>query len=224
MRRTTKAIAIVTAVCLLTAAPVWADSFTEPGDVGDMPGAAEPVVGSPSSSLDAIVGAINFPNDADMYLIHIIDPAGFSASTDNLVTQNGVRDTMLFLFDQAGFAIIGADGTDSKVNPSEIPAGSFTGPAGDYLLAISEYELVPVNSGGRMFTTEITGPLGLTATGGDSPISGWQQFRNPGPGAGSYQIDLTGATFAPLPPAVWAGLSLLGALGITRTARRRRTA
>ena len=199
MRRTTNAIAIVTAVCLLTAAPVWADTFTEPGDVGDMPGTAEPVVGSPSLSLDAIVGAINFPNDADMYLIHIVDPAGFSASTDNLVTQNGVRDTMLFLFDQAGFAIIGADGTDTKVNPSEIPVGSFAGPPGDYLLAVSDYDNDPVNVSGEIFPDlPIVGTFGPTGPGAPLPVADWNaDFRTPE--LGQYRIDLTGAVAIPEP-------------------------
>ena len=172
----------------------------ESGEAGDLPGTAQLVVGAAGTEIESITGRFTFDGDVDMFAIRIDDSAGFSASTDNDGNQlSFFRDTQLFLFDPDGFGLLGADGTDTNIFRSELPIGSFAGPPGDYLLAVSDYDNDPVNVSGEIFPDlPIVGTFGPTGPGGPLAVADWNaDFRTPE--LGQYRIDLTGAVVIPEP-------------------------
>jgi len=194
-------------------------------DAGDLPVTAQSSEGvAPfGTPLDAIVGSIVSNIDQDMYKIYIDDPAGFSASTDNNGTD---LDTLLFLFDEDGFGLLAVD--DGGANgTSVIPAGSFTGPAGVYHVAVSIYFddfNSPTSFDGvdllEIFDSfDLDGaddPIGPNGLGASLPIASWDIDADYT--IGSYRIDLTGATVVPEPSTVL----LLGAALVPLAALRRR--
>jgi hypothetical protein len=209
------------------AAPATGAVLAEWGDAGDLPETAQisATVDPSSTPLDAITGTIEVDDDQDMFEIFISDPANFSATTTN--AQTGVEDTMLYVFDADGRGVVANDDTSLAVYTSTLPAGSITTPAGVYYLAVSLLFNSPVSASGDIFelneleaSTTAVGPNGA---GGSDPIDGWDVFAFVGPG--TYQIDLTGATFA-LPEPSMALMLDLGALCLAgfATQKRRRAA
>ena len=173
-----------------TAAP-----WFEVGDAGDLPGTAQRIVGS--GPLTDIFGEIPAgPQDRDMFMIRISDPAAFSAST---VVGTKVVDTQLFVFDAAGFGVLANDDDPSGgifERRARIPAGHFSGPVGTYLIAISRHDRDPANSLGEIFPDRpfrrVHGPTG---PGGGSPITFWNREFFNSSGGRAYRIQLTGASF-----------------------------
>ena len=198
-------------VVVLAVAPTFADTHTEVGDAGGFRSNSQVAGTVPGNPLDSITGAVSLGDDADMYAIWIGNPAAFSASTDNAVRN---FDTQLFLFDSAGLGLLSNDDGPTSL-ASELPAGSLSGAAGLYYIAVSPYNNEPSSAGGAIFTNNIAGVNLPTDPGAVSPISMWSLTG----GGGDYRIDLTG-TAIPLPAAVWAGLALLGGIGLKRMRRR----
>jgi len=141
------AIATV-ALALSMQQSVQALTWAEVGDAGDLPGTAQLTVGT--NPLTAITGAIGTSTDADMYRIHISNPAAFSATTVGTVGTLG--DTQLFLFDLAGMGVYAND--DNVGTRSTLPAGNINGPTtvGDYFIVITSWDTDPTSVGGADFS------------------------------------------------------------------------
>ena len=184
--------------------------FAEIGDAGDLPGTAQAALGT--GPLTDIIGNIASSSDQDMFLISIINPATFSASTNNGGTGlTGNDDTQLFLFDLDGIGVRANDDDPAGGTlKSAIPSGSFSGPVGSYYLAISIYDNDPLSVGGEIFpdapSDSVFGPAG---PGGGSPITSWS-FDPDLIQTGDYTIELTGASFAVVAVPEPATMLLLG--------------
>jgi hypothetical protein len=111
-------------------------------DAGDLMASAKNIDGvGPVTSIPGVLGT----NDADMFRIHLCDPANFSASTVGGTTV----DTQLFLFRADGTGIVMDD--DTMLNTTDLQSSlsnTFTSSltAGDYYLAISQYDKDPETS------------------------------------------------------------------------------
>ncbi len=162
-------------------------------EAGDLPATALTPEGS--FGLTQINGSLSSVNDRDMYLIHIDNPATFSATT-----ASGF-DTQLFLFKADGKGVVsnndnGAPGLQATVG---IPLGNlanapFSIAPGDYYLAISSWNSDPTSGGNLIW---LTTPFGAHSTpngaGALGAINGW---TNSGFAGGAYAINLTGASYA----------------------------
>ncbi|HMN97644.1 MAG TPA: hypothetical protein PKC43_14415 [Phycisphaerales bacterium] len=178
------------------------------GGAGSLPATALRAVGS--GPLAEINGSLNvivpFGNPGsgldpeDMYLIQIIDPAGFSATTVSPTMGSLVFPTALWLFEPCGTGLLG------NVSTPQAPKTGFSlllpepsdgvGPglqkSGVYYLAISGAARQPASQAGAIFNfasaAEISGPDGA---GARFPVTEWIDA----PAFGDYTIILTGAAF-----------------------------
>jgi hypothetical protein len=183
----------------LAAAPAIADTWTEQGDAGELPGIHQVPVGNDPFTM--IYGVFTGDaTNADMFCINIVDHGGFMASTVGLTTN----DTQLFLFDMDGFGITFNDDDPAGGLQSTI-TGQFVPANGEYLLAVSSgWTFDPLDPAGAEmwldspYSTE-RAPDGPGAAG---PISGWTGTAN----TGEYGIALTGVGFCestPVESATW---------------------
>ena len=157
-------------------------AWAELGDAGGLPGTAQTPVGV--GALTAISGTIISFADDDMY--RIVSLGGlFTATTVGPLGTLG--DTQLFLFDAAGFGIIGNDDTSPGIRST---ISAVLAP-GTYYLAISGYDHDPTGASGEIFKDNFPGQQTPTGPGGPGPITGW----NDGLTMGTYNIALTGANF-----------------------------
>jgi hypothetical protein len=161
--------------------------------------------------LTEILGTFNAATDADLYVINLTNPATFSASTNNSVTNLGGQDTALFLFSASGAAIAtnddapGGTTTDSTLPACNTLYASLA--AGTYYLGISESGNEPVNTANQLLfkpypggdTTAIRGPASGVNPTTEANFNG-NSFA--GGGSGNYEIDLTSTTTALIPGAV----------------------
>ena len=207
-----------------------ADTWTEIGDAGQLPG-SEQIIGG-TGALTQIIGNISSNVDVDLFRIYISDPAAFSASS----TGGASFNTNMALFDASGMGVIGDDdayGTDQ----SALSSGSIFSPTspGEYLLAITNYANSASSVDGDIFSFDagamgddgnlVAGPDGI---GGNLAIDLWNNddiyLRTDA--TGGYIINLTGAesigsgggTVIPLPSA--AGMGLVGLLIVASRRRR----
>ncbi len=200
------------AIALCTTAAQAGPEWPEIPDAGNLPGTAQPVTGN------GVVTKINgqlqgippLPDRGlggdfqDMYLINIVDPNAFLASTDVLLGGFCDFPSALYLFNIDGFGIVASQG----LNPGD-PAATINGQSTDgsgsmlvapglYLLAISGRSSFPLAGPDLdpifefVMSGEISGPDG---PGGNAFIEDWS-----GPGEiGPYSIVLQGVAFLPLP-------------------------
>jgi hypothetical protein len=192
MKRLVWTLLTISALTLSASAQTW----TEQGDAGDLPATAQlvtrPGAGHCQTPLQQIEGNLD-ASDADMYVICITDPANFVATT----VGGAVFDTQLWLFRCDGRGVVHNDdwaGTlQSRIDNSTPPTGCITTP-GVYLLAISRYNLDPVDAVGQLLWNNF--PFGTIrcpdGPGRANPIANWS---GPTPPAGSYTITLQGASF-----------------------------
>ena len=211
-----------------SAGPIWSEGAV---DAGDLPGTAEVTVGV--GPLESIQGHLLGIDDIDLFAIRITDPAGFSATTVSPNTE--FLDTQLFLFDADGFGVVANDDTEDFEFNATIPAGEVAA-AGLYYVGVSELGDDPVSLTGLIFPVRgfvdpplFTDVVGPTGPGGANPLVAWNvdgfsESIFP-PFSTSYEIVLTGATFAAVPEptsfALFAAGSLI-ALGVQRRRRQRR--
>jgi hypothetical protein len=157
-----------------------------------LPGATIP---AGSGTLSSISGSIS-ASQVDLYKINICSPSTFSASTLGGTTV----DTQLFIFDANGLGVVVNDDAVSQTTglQSEITSTIVgTRPAGDYYLAVSQYNRDPVaNPCGTLiwvntpFRSE-RAPDGPAATGS---LFAWTGTTTP-PAAPAYTVTLTGACY-----------------------------
>ncbi len=179
--------------------------------------------GSPGSSLTQITGSIVNTSDADIFQINILDPSAFSATTINALTTGNGLDTVLWLFNSSGGAVIANDDANGTTLQSTL--SSFLGTGGTFYLAISLSGNEPVNFANQLMFASNGDPTAVRGPAGGVP--GAQNDFDPsgvgfGAFTGNYQIDLVGASVVPEPSV--AATFILGSLvsGALFFARRRR--
>jgi hypothetical protein len=190
----------------LLATQAGASIVFEAGDAGEFLGTAQTALGA--GPLKSIFGEIGSAGDQDVFRIRIADPASFSASTNNLDTAlSQDSDTMLFLFDASGFGVAANDDDpdDPDALKARFPAGSFSGPPGIYLIAISIFRNVPRNEFAReIFPDIVFDDVALPAGSGSETLLHHWTFDPSPDQSGPYHIQLTGAEFIVPEPASWA--------------------
>lgn len=209
---------LLTLAAVALAAPAGAIPWAEVDDAGELGGTAQVTVGTgPLTSID---GAMFGLDVADLYLIYIDDPAGFSATTVGLITT---MDSQLFLFDSAGVGIYANDNSADLNFPfqSTLPAGDPNSPTavGDYLLGISSLNYDPLDAGAALIFPDVQ--FGVFGPNSSNPLAGWagRPFDD-----GEYSIALTGASFAQAASVPEPGTALLmgaGLIGLAFLVRRR---
>ncbi|MBL8731161.1 MAG: hypothetical protein JNN13_02195 [Planctomycetes bacterium] len=174
---------ISSSLVLLALAGTLPAQWNETGDAGQtLPGVQIPV-GFSASGLSGITGTLT-AGDVDMYLIDIVDPAAFSAST----VGGATFDTQLFLFTRDGRGVTFDDDTTTGVQSTL--TGTFVPCPGTYVLAISAYDVDPMASGQAIWNDSPTqaerrpdGPRRLEI------LDGW--YGSP-VASSTYTITLTG--------------------------------
>ena len=208
-------ISLSAALFSIIASPAFAggthDEMTAGGDAGSLPSTAQPAFGV--GSLGTIIGQTGLEGEItdfqDMYIIRIVDPVNFTAST----VGNALFDTQLWLFSADGRGLLANDDDfDSGTLQSLIPFSSDdmsgqTIPLGEatYFLAISGFnddarcDPDPPTPDNEMFfianDNEVSGPDGMFCP--LQSIAGWEDNG----ATGEYTIELTGCEFvsAPIP-------------------------
>jgi hypothetical protein len=158
----------------------------------------------------------------DVYQILISDVEAFKL---NFLGTEGGFDTMLWLFDEDGRALLGNNDSliDGQPSPlsflrNESTDGSFQlQNPGKYYIAISGFNSQPVSKLGSMFDLGAN-PFGVYAANGqgaNATQNGWTQNG----ATGNYLLSLEGVSFIPVPAP--GALALLGLAGIMGGRRRR---
>lgn len=202
-------ISLCAALFTIIASPAFAggthDEMTAGGDAGSLPASAQVASGAgPLAAITGQTGAEGITDFEDMYLIRIVDPVNFTATTVGTGTSNAF-DTQLWLFDSNGRGLLANDDDASQSGMAEedhstIPfmATDATGQTipgvGVYYLAISgKDDDAECSVGNEMFAvavdTEVSGPDGLSCT--LQTVNNWQLNGD----TDSYTIALTGAEF-----------------------------
>ena len=193
-------MSVCLSVCLIS---LQANAFVwnEVGDAGRLPNTAQVPVGV--GPLTQINGNYGFITDVDMYKIFISDPSVFVAEVTSFTPEDddGISDSQLSLFDANGVYILqdddGGVGLLSKID-------GFVGSAGNYFLAISDFDNDPVPD-----------------TIGEQIID-WDD-ESESITTGTYEIALEGATAASVPSVTtycWLVLMLVGLYLAQRTSIR----
>ena len=251
MRKLLKAgLAGTMLLALMASATASGPKWTEMGDAGSLPGGAQTPMGAGLlAQINGILGTISIAGGIDfedMFLINIVDPMNFRATTDPndpvLMALDAFANfnTQLWLFrptpadplDALGF--LGNDDhpdVPGSLHSLLIPIPTDGSPPlvapGLYYIAISrsiifdprENHNDPVSAGGEIFNqASQTEISGPDGPGGMMmlPISGWTGDQ--GKFDGAYRIALQGVEFVPAPGA----LGLLVLAGFTMRRRRRR--
>ena len=173
----------VAALVLAASGSAQATTVTEAGEAGQLTTTAQ-VLGS---GVTQITGSFITDDRADLFKFY--HPGGaFGATT--VGTAGTVFDTQMFLFDSAGFGLIGNDDVPST-SRSALSLASLA--AGYYFLGLSDFDQDPVDAtNAEIFPDDFTGQV--TAIGGRGALANWNlSFVN----AGTYTIDLRTATGDP---------------------------
>ena len=217
------------AAASLLAVPSYAQTFTEVGDAGDLPGNVQ-LIGNNTAgvSLTQINGALTLTNgisDSDLFLIYISNPATFSVSMNFKPGVNNF-DSQLMIFNSSGQGVVANDDNPSgSGSQAAIPAGALTGrTAGVYYLDVSGSGRYATDSSGNLifpnFTDNTTDPTGVYGPNNPSAVlAGYTGNSNE---AGAYALALAGAQFVPVPE--FSGVGTFGAavaaLALVRRLRR----
>lgn len=171
---------------LLATAALLPAQWVEAGDAGELPATAQ-VPNGTVTSLTSIAGTLA-AGDVDMFLIDIVDPVAFTASTVGGTTV----DTQLFLFFRDGRGVTHHDGFTGSTGPQSLITGNFVPFAGSYYLAISEYDRDP-RSAGQLIWNDQPWDIERRADGPRryESVDSWGGFSGAG---GAYTIALTGCT------------------------------
>jgi subtilisin-like proprotein convertase family protein len=157
-------------------------------DGGDDTGSASEVRGS-TPTIPSVSGTISTPSDVDIFEIRICQPTVFSAQSA------ADFDTQLFLFNSNAVALAHSDDDGSGLNARI--TNIFVPSAGVYYLAVSSYDVDPIDSASAaIWTTE--GILTERAPDGPSTLDVLNDWRQRVlPETGQYNIFLNGV--CPLP-------------------------
>jgi hypothetical protein len=171
----------------------WDETANGGGDAGDLPATAQIVTSPDATPCETPVTRVRGDlgaSDADMYVICITDPASFSATT---VGSTGF-DTQLWLFRCDGTGVVHNDDCGTSLQSCIDNSTNCIQQGGIYLLAISRYNLDPVDASGQLIWNNT--PFGSIrcpdGPGAANPIAGWTGSTT---AAGRYIIQLQGAYF-----------------------------
>lgn len=171
----------------------WDETRDGGGDAGDLPETAQPTGFSVCGEILPRIRGELTPNDTDIYIIYIHNPAVFRATTVN----GSSADTQLWLFDVSGNGVAFSDNANGLQSTL---THLFVLQPGIYYLAITLYNRNAVDcSGVELWSDEPRDVEREPDGSGSGRVAGW----NGSTGSGSYVIELTGActTSAPDPPA-----------------------
>jgi len=170
--------------------------YVESGDAGDLPGTAAVVSGS--GALSKIRGNLA-GTDADMFQINICSPGSFEATT----VGGSTVDTQLFLFDANGVGITHDDDDPITGVLQSRLSSLYTSslPAGNYYLAISAYNMDPVDASNALLwlSTPFNVERFPDGPGAANPVRAWLASGS----AGAYAIALQGSCFVSTGPACY---------------------
>jgi len=220
-------LSAVIAIALMSAASVQADTVVASG-AGSLPGTAEDLTGMNVTEIQGSIPGMPDELGVDMFKIDITDFANFSAITTG-PGAFGIPDTVLFLFDASGFGVMANDDIDGgntlsclpaagPSNPCESTLPSGVGPTsdGDYFLAITRSQQLPLDASlNEIFTifnsTDVVGP-----NSGVGSVAGWDGgvFTNPDFDLTNYDILLTGTGPVTAPEPGTLALISAGIVGI----------
>jgi MYXO-CTERM domain-containing protein len=215
-----------------------AQSWSEVGDAGNFPGVGGAQATMGVGALTTISGNTGTAGGdlEDAYMINIVNPAAFIATTD--VVFNGAAfadfDTRLWLFDMAGNVVMGNDDVDgaagstfkSFISDPALYAGtggvSAAAPpgtivAGNYVLIIAGFSHDPEDAA----NVDLANLGEFDSLVGPNPLSSgvfdhWEAFA---PESGRYTIALDGVEYSTVPAP--GALALIGLGGLVATRRRR---
>jgi hypothetical protein len=167
-----------------------AQEWNETGDAGDLPATAQIPIGN--GSLTAITGTLLPGGDADLFLIHISDPAAFTATT----CAGGGVDSQLWLFALDGDGITFDDDSPECGVASTI-SGDHVTSAGLYYVACSAYDWDALDAQGREIWLDAPydqerSPDG---PGQPGPVAAWGETAHE---QGAYVIELLGVSWPPI--------------------------
>lgn len=196
-------------------------AYAQWNEVGDAPEAPSYQF-TGSGPLPSIIGSLSSTDMGDAYIIRIVDPLGFSATT----TGGATFDTQLFLFradnlngvlhndDNPAGGLQSYMGNAYPVNPGSIPWNTWASgnlPVGDYVIQITPYNRDPVNLANSLIWAN--SPFNQQRTpdgpGAPGPVNSWT--GTPTTGA-AYTIFFTGVEGVPEPGtllALGAGVAFL---------------
>jgi hypothetical protein len=185
---------LIVASCILFVSAVRAQTWTETGEAGNLPGTAQSPIGA--GTLSQIDGNINDPaepmgagNDRDMYVIFVDNPAAFVATT----VGGSTLDTQLFLFHTTGIGVTFSD--DSGVSTQSRLTGMFVPSPGLYLLAVARFDRDATGLGAEIWAdTPFNTERAPDGPGAANPVDGWNGLGVTGI-TGAYSIFLTGVSF-----------------------------
>ncbi len=171
---------------------VWDELNNGGSDTGDLPGTAQ-IVNRPAPVSQIRGNMDGSGNDADMYQIHICDPANFSATT----VGGSTIDTQLWLFTLDGHGIEMDDDDPAGSGLQSRLSNQFTSslPPGDYLLAITGYNQDANDDGNQLlFVNTCPGTIYRCEHSPDGPgaASSIDHWDAGGFYTGAYTIFLTG--------------------------------
>lgn len=171
----------------ITAMPICAQTWTE-ANAGELTTTAEATVGT--GPLTTITGSLSTTESADLYLIRIDDPVGFTCSS----VGGATFDSQMWMVSLDGYGISARDDNPVAMRQSTL-TGQFVTAPGRYLVGISRYDNDPLNQNGDELWA-------------DAPYSVERQPDGPGIGTrftqwsgltsvqSDYTLTLTGASFA----------------------------
>lgn len=206
-----------------TAGQASAVTILEIDDAGQTLATAQNTTSAgPLQSITALSGSVSSSTDADLYLIHIANPAAFFATADGSTTM---FDPQLFLLTVAGAPVALNDDAAGGLTTLPMLSGIASLAAGYYILGVSQSGYDPVNSANQLlFANGLTTDIRYAANGlQPATFSGFSDgtfFAD----SGSYTVQLGGvdsftATAVPEP----ASALLLAAGGLLVLSRRRRS-
>jgi hypothetical protein len=161
--------------------------WTEQGDAGDLPEAAQATGTDTNTPLSSISGALA-ADDVDMFAIYIADPSAFRAETNTSTTN---FDSQLWLFDVNGNGIVHDDDSAGGLRSRITNANNCIPGPGTYYIAISRWNRDASDCDGLAIWT---GTTNACAAAGRSRVASWTGSTS----AGTYQIVLQGAFTSPL--------------------------
>ena len=173
----------------------WDEQVNGGGDAGDQLASAQTPTGT--DPLTSMSGAIDFEGDVDLYLINVCDPASFSATTYQ--NDDAGLDTRMFLFKTDGTGVTFdddvPDGYPGDQSLTSRVSGQFVPSPGAYYLAVTSYDVTPLDADGNALWNEM--PYNVERApdgpGAASALASWDfSFAD----TDSYRIALTGACFA----------------------------